>query len=263
MLLGCKATSRFSENISQKNKEPKWKLVFEDSFNSRGDFNQKKWTFSPRGNSPWSKYLTPSSKYVYQSGGSLMLMMDNQKIDEDNVPYHSGGIQTKGKFSFLYGKVEVKAKFKSGKGAWPAIWMMPEKSTYGTWPNSGEIDIMEQVNFEKVAHQTIHNASVTNSKGNSSATHAAKYKLNDFNIYGIIWTPKYIQFYVNNILQYTYNKPENADYKTWPFDQPFYLILNQSGGLGWPGAILDADLPFNIQVDWVKVYQENKSRTYF
>ncbi|MBC8988135.1 family 16 glycosylhydrolase [Pedobacter sp. N36a] len=234
-----------------------WDLVFADEFNSSGSFDTSKWTYCPRQSPAWAKYLTSTTDYVAQNGTDLVLKMDNAVIAGDAVPYHSGGIQTSTKFSFLYGKVEVRAKFKQGQGSWPAIWMMPETPVaYGGWPNSGEIDIMEHVNYENSMHQTIHNASVTSASGGSSATKTTAYNTADYNIYGIIWSPSSIQFYVNNVLQYTYNRAAGATSSQWPFDKPFYLILNQSGGAGWPGAITNADLPFNMNVDYIRVYKE-------
>lgn len=234
-----------------------WDLVFSDEFNSTGSFDTSKWTYCPRWSPAWAKYLTSSPDYVAQNGTDLVLKMDNAVIAGDAVPYHSGGIQTSTKFSFLYGKVEVRAKFKQGQGSWPAIWMMPEVPVaYGDWPNSGEIDIMEHVNYENSVHQTIHNAAVTGASGGSSATKSTAYNTSDYNIYGIIWSPEAIQFYVNNVLQYTYTRPANATTAQWPFNKAFYLILNQSGGAGWPGAITNADLPFNMNVDWIRVYKE-------
>ena len=235
---------------------PTWKLVFEDEFNRAGSFDSSKWSFCQRGNPAWAKYLTASSDYVSLDGSNLVLRMDDKQVPGDAVPYHSGGIKTQGKFSFRYGKVEVRARFNRGKGSWPAIWMMPENDTYGGWPNSGEIDIMEHVNNEVVMHQTIHNAAVTNASGGSTASKSTAYNSDDYNVYGMIWTKDKIEFYVNNTLNYTYPKAENATNKDWPFDQPFYLILNQSGGAGWPGPISNADLPFSMSVDWVRVYQE-------
>jgi beta-glucanase (GH16 family) len=156
----------------------------------------------------------------------------------------------------MYGKVEVRAKFTQGAGSWPAIWMMPESPVaYGDWPNSGEIDIMEHVNNESVIHQTIHNGAVTDSNGGSSAIKSSGYNATDFNTYGIIWTENKIEFHLNGGLQYTYNKPANATSAQWPFDKPFYLMLNQSGGAGWPGPITDSNLPFQMQVDWVRISQ--------
>lgn len=233
-----------------------WKLIFSDEFNQTGDFDTTKWAYSPRWSPAWAKYLTASKEYVQVEGKRLVLRMDDKKVAGDDVPYHSGGIQTSGKFSFTYGKVEVRAKFNKGKGSWPAIWLMPEPPhAYGNWPNSGEIDVMEHVNHEPVVHQTIHNALVTGQDGGSTAAHSSAYDENDFNTYGIVWKPDSIQFFINGILKYTYAKPVNATSRQWPFDKPFYLILNQSGGAGWPGAITNTELPFVMEVDWVRVYQ--------
>lgn len=267
VLLFCSCSRKLQHSTAKANqtssaakstaKPTKWRLVFSDQFNSKGSFDTSKWVYCQRGGSAWNKYLTSSPNYVYQDGKNLVLKMDNAVIAGDPVPYHSGGIQTSTKFSFLYGKVEVRAKFKKGQGSWPAIWMMPEKPTsYGGWPNSGEIDIMEFVNKEEVMHQTIHNAAVTDAKGGSTATHSTKFNGDDYNTYGIIWNATSIEFYVNNVLQYTYSKAANATSKEWPFDKAFYLILNQSGGAGWPGPITDTDLPFDMKVDWVKVYMQ-------
>lgn len=233
----------------------KWKLIFSDKFSSSGTFDESKWSYSPRGNPAWARFLTPSSAYVFQKRGKLTLIMDDKIVEGDKIPYHSGGIQTAEKFSLTYGKVEVRAKFNKGKGSWPAIWMMPEKPIYGNWPASGEIDIMEHVNHEQVVHQTIHNSQVTDAEGGSTATNQATYKAGKFNTYSITWTPTSIVFYVNGAYQYTYMREHNGGAKQWPFDKPFYLILNQSGGAGWPGIIDQTDLPFVMEVDWVKIYK--------
>lgn len=238
---------------------PTWRLVFSDEFNSTLNFDTSKWMYCQRQTSAWNKYLTSTSDYVYQDGSNLVLKMDNAVIAGDNVPYHSGGIQTSTKFNIRYGKIEVRAKFKRGQGAWPAIWMMPEPPTsYGGWPNSGEIDIMEHVNYENVIHQTIHNGSVTNANGVSTATHSASYNTEDYNTYSAIWTPSAIEFYVNDVLQYTYSKAAGATSLQWPFDKAFYLILNQAGGAGWPGVITNADLPFDMKVEWVRIYKQEE-----
>ncbi|UOG77374.1 family 16 glycosylhydrolase (plasmid) [Hymenobacter tibetensis] len=235
-----------------------WRLVFADEFNSTGGFDASKWVYCPRQTSAWNKYLTSSPNYVSQDGANLVLKMDNAVISGDNVPYHSGGVQTATKFNLRYGKVEVRAKFKKGQGSWPAIWMMPETSSYGGWPNSGEIDIMEHVNYENVIYNTIHNGAVTGPGGGSTASRATAYNSTDYNLYGMVWTPSAIEFYVNNVLTYTYSKAAGATSAQWPFDKPFYLILNQAGGAGWPGPITNADLPFNMQVDWVRVYKQEE-----
>lgn len=233
-----------------------YELIWSDEFNKEGTFDSKKWNYSPRGKVAWNKYLTEGSQYVSQKDGNLLLRMDAAQIDGDNVPYHSAGVQSLGKFSLRYGKVEVRAKFTQGRGSWPAIWMMPDPAhELGTWPAGGEIDIMEHVNNESVVHQTIHNTAMTDDSGGSKATQTSPYHINDYNTYSIIWTAKAIDFYVNDVLRYSYKKEENASVDQWPFDVPFYIILNQSGGAGWPGPITDVDLPFSMQVDYVRVYK--------
>lgn len=82
----------------------------------------------------------------------------------------------------------------------------------------------------------------------------------EYNLYGIVWAKDKIDFYVNDTIQYTYHRPADASSREWPFDQTFYLILNQSGAAGWPGPITDTDLPFKMDVDWVKVYQKKRKR---
>lgn len=256
LLIGLQFTACTAKKYAKDGTDQEWKLIFEDNFSRSGSFNAKKWSYAPRAGSAWSRFLTEGKEYVHQEDGYLKLRMDNRYIPTDTIPYHTGGIQTAGKFSFLYGKLEVRAKFTTGKGSWPAIWMMPEQPhAYGGWPKSGEIDVMEHVNNEPYVHQTIHSESETSPKGSSPSTKSTKYNSGDFNTYGIIWDPLKIEFYVNDQLTYTYHKKENATAKEWPFDKPFYIILNQSGGAGWPGKVDDKDLPFEMLVDYVRVYQ--------
>lgn len=238
---------------------PTYQLIWYDEFNATGNFDNAKWTHAERGNVAWNKYMTALPAYASLNGSSLLLRMDNATIADDPIPYHGGGVKSIGKFSLAYGKVEVRAKFTKGQGSWPAIWMMPEPATQvaPSWPGCGEIDIMEHVNNETVIHQTIHNATVTNANGGSTATHTATYNASDFNIYSIEWDRASIKFYVNNTLQYTYSKNATGGWQQWPFDVPFYIILNQAGGLGWPGPITNSALPFSMEVDYVRVYKSS------
>ncbi len=231
-------------------------IIFEDNFNASGSFDTSKWSYSIRNDAAWAKYLTYSPDYAFLDGSNLVLKMDNKVISGNSDSYHSSGIETNGKFSFTYGKVEVRAKFTQGAGSWPAIWMMPATpNSYGGWPNSGELDILEHVNNESVIHQTVHNGAYTNANGVSTITKSVAFNVNDYNTYGMIWTETKIEFYLNGVLNHTYNKPANPTSAQWPFDKPFYLILNQAGGLGWPGPITDSNLPFQMQVDWVRISQ--------
>ena len=230
-------------------------LIWSDEFKKDGHFDTTKWSYAKRGRVAWNKFITADPSYVHQSNGNLVLKMDDKHVPGDTMPYHSGGVQTSTKFNLKYGKVEVRAKFTQGKGSWPAIWMMPEpKLAKGTWPECGEIDIMEHVNNEPIIHQTLHNAAHTAKSGVSTATQFSAYNIDDYNIYGMVWTPNSISFYFNNELKYTYSKQQEWGNKEWPYDVPFYIILNQAGGAGWPGQLNVSDLPFQIEVDYVRVY---------
>lgn len=254
-LKSCGNINLISKSKDQVKDSSSFTLIWSDEFDKSGSFDSSKWSYAKRGHVAWNKFITQDEAYVYQKNGNLVLRMDNRKIPGDTMAYHSGGIQSSTKFNLKYGKVEVKAKFTQGKGSWPAIWMMPEpKYAKGTWPDCGEIDIMEHVNNEPVIHQTLHNAAHTAKSGVSTATKSSVYNVNNFNVYSIIWTPSKIQFYLNSDLKYTFTKKQEWGNNEWPYDVPFYIILNQAGGAGWPGKLNEADLPFQMEVDYVRVY---------
>lgn len=250
------ATCSFFVSFAQK--QANYKLIWSDEFRGHGIFDQSKWQYCERGKVAWNKFMTALPSYASLKGGKLLLRMDNSVIANDPIAYHAGGIQSSGKFSVTYGKIEVRAKFTGGKGSWPAIWMMPEPSgALGSgWPEGGEIDIMEHVNNDSVIYQTIHNSIVTDTNGGSTASSPSPYNKRGFNIYSIEWESTSIKFFVNNQLQYTYRRNADGGIKQWPFDVPFYMILNQAGGAGWPGAINNEHLPFSMQVDYVRVYKK-------
>lgn len=133
-----------------------WKLIWSEEFNQEGpQFDADKWIFEPKGNSPWNKYLTGSTEQAYVQNGRLIL-----RAEKKDGQYMTGGISTRGKAGFKYGKLEICAKFNSFQGGWPAIWLLPVQRQYPNPPGAneygGEIDIMEQVSLEKVAWHTVH-----------------------------------------------------------------------------------------------------------
>ncbi len=231
-----------------------WNLIFNDEFSTGSTFDNTKWGYCPRATSDWAKYLTSSISYVNVSNNNLQLNMDNAVISGDTAKYHSGGIQSSGKFSFTYGKIQVRAKFTQGQGSWPAIWMLPQTSTYGGWPNSGEIDLMEHLNNDNIVYLTLHGQSLS-----SGSAYTTGFTANQYNTYGIEWFPNALTFYVNNTIVGTYSRSASGGSAQWPFSIPFYLILNQSGGGSWGGPITNSALPFNMGVDYVRVYQPDTS----
>ena len=230
-----------------------WKLLWEENFNTDGPVNTSNWTIQGKGSSDWKMYMTPTDELAFVQGGNLIL-----KARKTSNGYETSGVASLNKFNFKYGKVEVKAKLSAGQGTWPAIWMMPVQSIYGVWPKSGEIDIMEHLNNDTKIYQVIHSNYIDNLglKTDPPYSFTPSFVVGGFNTFGIEWFPDKIDFLVNGAVTFTYPRKASVpiDQLQWPFDQPFYLILNQSLGGAWVGKIDDSILPLQTEIDYVKVY---------
>lgn len=161
--------------------------------------------------------------------------------------------------SWQYGYFEARLRMPSGKGTWPAFWMMPKDMSLG-WPTCGEIDIMEYVGYEpNVVHSTVHtkayNHTIGTQKGKSTSVANAE---TDFHVYAVEWTADYIRGFVDGkqYFEFLNDKQNNVD--TWPFNKPFYLKLNLAWGGDWGGAqgIDESKLPATYEIDYVRVYQK-------
>lgn len=238
--------------IPDANNELMGEIIFEDDFNQSNKIpDTTKWVLRP---DIWSNHFSESYDQAYIENGKLIL-----KAEKIGNEYKGGAIHTKNKFEFTYGKVEVCARIHSAKGGWPAIWMLPSSRKNGI--SDGEIDIMEQINNENIIYHTIHNYYSNILKNRIPFKQATvSYNINYFNVYTIRWTPNWIAFYVND--RNTFNYPnmhlkKEKQVKQWPFNKPFYIILNYAlGGPGtWPGDIVDSQLPAYMEIDWIKVTQ--------
>ncbi len=175
--------------------------------------------------------------------------------------YTSARMITRNKKIWKYGRFEIRASLPAGRGTWPAIWMMPQYSQYGGWPNSGEIDIMEHVGYDmnrivSTVHTQDYNHQLGTQKGNGI-------RIEDVTImhtYTLDWTPEEMTMAVDGEQVFKY-KPTNyrgcPDDDIWPFDQSFFLIMNIAVGGNWGGAqgVDDTIFPQTLKVDYVRVYQ--------
>lgn len=242
---------------------PNYILDWSDEFNKTA-IDTAKWQHIVAGGGFGNnelQFYTNKSENSRIENGRLIIEAHRQKTA--GWPYSSAKLQTLGRYSFQYGRVDVRAKIPQGRGSWPAIWLLPENSTqYGIgWPDSGEIDIMEHVGYEPgVIHSTVHtnayNHRIGTQRGNSSSIPDFS---DNFHVYSLEWTPDKIIFYIDNEQTYQFEN-EKSGWQSWPFDQPFYLILNIACGGDWGGreGIDNTSLPWRMEIDWVRVYKKKK-----
>ncbi|NSL85575.1 glycoside hydrolase family 16 protein [Chitinophaga sp. Mgbs1] len=234
-----------------------WQLVWEDNFNSPA-LDTSKWTLIPPNNADWGRHMTNDPRcYKLDSGKLYLRGMINPDTSKDHRPFLTAGIYSKGKFAFQYGMVEIRARLESARGAWPAIWMLAETDKYGAYPKNGEIDIMEHLNYDSIIYQTTHSWYTLELKQTNNPPHSgtAHFNPGEYNIFGIRWYPDKIVFCLNGKETFTYPYVPGADITQWPYDQPFYLLIDQQLGGSWVGKVQPETLPVQMIIDWVKVYQ--------
>lgn len=237
--------------------ETQWKLVWSDDF-SAATLDTSKWSLVPEGKSDWNRHMKASSDlYSMQNGCIVLYGIRNQDTISDVRPFLTGGIFSKDKFAFQYGKIEIRAKLGTAQGAWPAMWMLAATEKHGAYPRNGEIDIMEHLNHDTLVYQTVHSYYTLELKQQDHPPHYATAPIHpdEFNTYGLLWYPDRLVFTVNGAERFTYPRVSGADPSQWPFDQPFYLLIDQQLGGSWVGKVDPAQLPVEMTVDWVRVYQ--------
>jgi beta-glucanase (GH16 family) len=208
------------------------------------------------------------TKNIFNRDGCLVLKLI--KETSGNCAYTSGELMSRSREdrpddtgAFLYGLVEARFKLPEGKGAWPAIWMMPKYSIYGNWPRSGEIDIFEWLGNDP---SRLHSGAIMAGKTSGNFSKNATAILGDdegehnFHTIAFEWTPESLKWFLDGNLYLTYLRSESDGDRPrlWPFDSEFYLILNYAYGGDWgaQGGIDDSKLPQEFIIDYVRVYQK-------
>lgn len=242
------------------------KMVFHDEFDGNGLPDSRYWGYEVgnvrNGEDQYYTEARIENINIHDGIAHFIVRKDEEylrSIGENEKLYTSASIHTKDKVKFLYGRIDVRAKLTSVRGAWPAIWLMPNDDHYGFWPRSGEIDIMEQVAFDPaVVHFTAHTQKYNG--GAPANKHHYSVRIPDcptaFHVYSLVWTPDRLQWLVDNKVRYTF-KRNSPNWLDWPYDRDFYIILNLAWGGGWGGQQgLDVDgLPETYEVDYVRVFQ--------
>ena len=243
-----------------------WNIVWQDEFD-KDSLDLTKWSREIGGHG-WGnnelQFYTDSDSNSYVENGNLVLKAQvvPQGIGSSKGLryYSSARLRTYGKGDWKYGRIEVKAKVASGQGIWPAIWMLPTDWLFGGWPSSGEIDIMEHVGYDLgVVHGSVHTEAY-NHKINTQRSSARKIANVDteFHVYSIIWDKDKISFFIDDVQYFLFENDQQGNYKTWPFDQRFHLLINIAVGGDWPGNPDNStNFPRKMLVDYVRVYEKS------
>jgi len=234
-----------------------WTLVFSDEFDAAGALDPARWNHE-------IGYIANDEKQYYTSRSENARVADGTLIIEARrerwmgYDYTSARLNTKGRAEFLYGKVEIRAKLPTGRGTWPALWMLGANIDQVGWPACGEIDIMENVGYDpQTIVASVHTAAYNHVQGtqrNATTTLPAPWA--DFHVYAVEWYPDRIDAFVDGQRYFTFRN-EGTGSSTWPFDKPQFLILNLAIGGTWGGqkGIDDTLFPHRLVIDYVRMYK--------
>ena len=241
-----------------------WQLIWADEFDA-AELDTSKWSFqygtgAAEGLRGWGnselQYYTDRSENIFTQNGMLHIVAMQEAYE--GMDYTSARIRSINQGDWRYGRIEVRAKLPTGRGLWPAIWMMPTDAVYGRWPASGEIDIMELVGHEPDrVHGTLHYGPPHTYTGGSYTLGSGSFN-DDFHTFALEWEHGEIRWYVDGELFLTQTDWFSKDQGfPAPFDQRFHMILNVAVGGNWPGSP-DANtvFPQEMVIDYVRVYQD-------
>eukprot|EP00928_Gymnodinium_smaydae_P025186 TRINITY_DN2013_c0_g1_i1.p1 TRINITY_DN2013_c0_g1~~TRINITY_DN2013_c0_g1_i1.p1 ORF type:complete len:508 (+),score=61.22 TRINITY_DN2013_c0_g1_i1:64-1587(+) len=250
-------------------------LVWSDEFNVSGAVDSSKWAHynGPNPNNRELQYYTDSANNSNVQDGVLSITAKCEEYEDKSSRHHrtyhytSARLVTRDLAAWGPGhRIEVRAKFPTGKGTWPAIWMLPAEFPDGKdWPRSGEIDIMESVGCtpQKV-YGTVHTGAFNHLK-NTQVGRSLTSNYGEWHNYTLDWTDTYMKWLVDGEHYHTF-APNVGSHDEWPFHGSFYLILNVAVGGSWGGFCLQGRRPscsdpkyFGndqvMQVDYVRVYE--------
>ena len=239
-------------SFAQTNKR---KLVWEENFNDK-ILNETIWNFELGNGCPNLCGWGNNENQVYTKenhkleNGNLII-----EAKKEGVLYTSTRITTKSKKEFLYGTIEARAKLPIGTGIWPAFWMLGANISEVGWPKCGEIDILEYVGKEPdFIFTSLHTQDSFGNTINTKKTNIPNIE-DGFHIYSIDWNKDKIEFFIDAVSVYTF-KPDIKNENTWPFNKPFYFIINVAIGGNFGGPTIDNEiLPQQFEIDYIKVYQ--------
>ena len=243
-----------------------YKLRFADEFDGK-DYSLPDagvWHNCTRESPTWKRFTSQTAegqqKTAFIRDGKLVTRcIKNTIAEEGDVDMISGAIESSDKMYFTYGRVEGRLRTTPHVGNFPAFWLMPQDNSAG-WPNAGEIDIWEQIDTENKTYHTVHTHCTYDlhlALPNSGSTHT---NAADYHVITLDWTPELLTWYVDGTKAFSYAKTKQSyllEKGQWPYDKPFYLILNQSVGNGSWAKNCDVNFEYETLFDYVRLYQKD------
>ena len=245
---------------------PGYTLVWQDEFNDQKTAGKKAalpntglWWYETGGGGWGNNEIQDYIAGVKGQDTCAMIYDGTLKIIAKKAGSEVLSIRMNTSASWTYGYFEARLKLPEGKGTWPAFWLLPKN--FATWPDDGEIDIMEEVGYRpNWVASSIHCKAYYHSIGTqkTAETYLSTAE-SDFHIYALEWTKDDIKGLVDGEVYFTFQNDHTNNKDTWPFDQPFYLKLNLAWGGSWGGAqgVDESALPTTYEIDYARVFQKN------
>ena len=243
-----------------------YKLVFADEFDGEDGSlpNSDYWHNSTREHPTWKRFTSQTAegqaRTAFLRDGKLVTRcIANDIPEEGSVEMISGAIESSDKVYYNYGRIEGRLRTTPHVGNFPAFWLMPQDNSAG-WPTAGEIDLWEQIDTENKTYHTVH-THVTYDLGKAKPNSGSAYTNSaDYHIISMEWEPTLLTWYVDGERAFSYAKSTDQtllDQGQWPFDKPFYVILNQSVGNNTWAKNCDVSFQYETLFDYVRIYQKD------
>lgn len=267
LLAGCGPASVSDDALqaAADTTDAEWQLIWRDEFEGEGLPDTTRWRYDVGGhgwgNAELQYYTEARPQNARVADGHLVV--EARREDWEGMAYTSARLLSKA--DWTYGRFEVRALLPSGRGTWPAAWMLASEDTYGDayWPDNGEIDIVEHVGYAPdTVHASVHTDAYNHVEGTQrTATTVVPTARTAFHTYAVEWTADTLRAFVDDRPYFVFANERRTDasatHAEWPFDRPFHLLLNVAVGGHWGGARgVDPSIwPQQLRVDYVRVYQ--------
>ena len=236
----------------------RYALVWSEEFDS-GTLDKEVWSKIWRHESDWAIHMSShDALYAFEDGNLVLRGVVNDFLPNDTAAFLTGGIWSKNKKTFGFGRVEVRAKFDVAQGFWPAIWMLPQSIQALQWPYGGEIDIMEHFRSNPFVNQTVHSNYTYHLRKRNRPSQVAypAYNEGEYNTYGVERFEDSLVFFVNGKRTFCYPRYRQGENGQFPFSgYDYYLILDAQLGRDRSPYIDTTKLPVALWVDYVRYYE--------